>query len=574
MNGNVIGRLCLVVIGLYLSSFLTFQVLTDYRNNLSSLFKHLAVGGLILGFITPRMGIYVLLIVCGYQDLLKRCLLFFGQAYFVDVITVLSIAPLLFAGICGGIVFARTRSGQFFDKKESKLLCLAIVMISVGVLMSAVSSGSLKSAVVAGSSFFAYIPMIVFSGILFPTLRDQRAYIRAALLIFIPVALYVFKQAFFGFSNFEIAYMKSGLTVISEGLLGGPVRPFSTMSSPHSLGIVLAMLFSFSIYMALSSNRLRVLYWALAFLYAGALIPGFGRTHWAMALMMPLCFFAFRSRGLTRGLYAMAVSGLVLLIAASGWLREDDNLFKFSVGQESNNEWVRAVGTSGTMGDRVNGFYDWSRNPEKWTLFGEKKNDAAGIQTHDMLGSFLKKYGVTGFLGILSFTAYGLFLTHRGVLRLRDPGKRLLCICYLSIIFSTLFTGAGSGMHIHMFPVSYLFWFAVGGLVAVLSKSRVTKKGEATVAGQQENSVFARAGGALVRGRGDGRSSLLGHADFCKPDQERGVPFRGVRGIPFRASGKMFAVGEEGADRPSSRLTSSFGNGKSTLSSPSPMGHE
>lgn len=66
MNGNLLLRSCVLILGLFVAVMVTFEDLTDFRNNLSSLFNYLGAGLFIVGIVNPKGGIYLLLIVCGY----------------------------------------------------------------------------------------------------------------------------------------------------------------------------------------------------------------------------------------------------------------------------------------------------------------------------------------------------------------------------------------------------------------------------------------------------------------------------------------------------------------------------
>lgn len=106
-----------------------------------------------------------------------------------------------------------------------------------------------------------------------------------------------------------------------------------------------------------------------------------------------------------------------------------------------------------------------------WSLFGLNQEKTLGddhFATHDMIGGLLVQYGAVGLLVAITLGSVGLYIAHTRVLRIRDRDSRRQCICYLSILFGLLFTGALSGSHLHVFPINYMFWMITGFLVTIV----------------------------------------------------------------------------------------------------------
>jgi len=473
MNGNVLLRFAVMIFGMLLAAYVMVQVLTDYRNSLSSLFKMLAVGGFVIGFLQPKLGAYTIIIVCGYLDLLKRCLLLFGQVYFVDIVTVLSVAPLMFAGICLGILFSRTRQGRLFEGVEWKLFAFTVAMLGIVLAAAVRAHGGLGGGIINGANSGAYVPWLLFAGFLFPTLRAQRAYLRFILIAFVPVALYAYKQAFFGLTGFEKMYMVSGLTQVNSITLAGLLRPFSTLNSAHSLSIMLVVLFGLSVYKVATSSKGRLAYGFLALLFLGAMIPGYTRTAWLMAMVFLGSVFFFRKAWSTKVFYACAALGFLTLILASGYMT--DNIKSFSMGTNAKSTWVNQALQAETFKERVHGIHNWTSSTRLWTWFGmDTSNIVQGdteMGTHDMLGGILVNYGgIALFVTVFAGIAF-LYYAHRSVLRIRQDGDRFLGICYLGLLFGLVFTGMISGAHFNIFPINFFFWFIAGALIALVKRS-------------------------------------------------------------------------------------------------------
>ena len=526
MNGNALLRLGVIILGLFLAMVMVFNVLTDYRNNLTMLFKMLAGAGFCLGFIQPKAAVYILVIVCGYLDLLKRCLLLFGQVNMTDVVTVLSVAPLTFAGICCGLLVGRVQQRTLFNPAEFKIFWMTVAIGIVVIAANVRAYGSLGQGLINGANGGAYIPFLLFVGFLFPTLREQRQFLKFILIAFIPVALYALKQAATGFSTFEHMYLISGLTKMIGAADEALIRPFSTLNSAHAFGIVTATLVALSIYKVATTKNGRIFYILLTLLYMGALIPGYQRTAWAMALGLPVCFVVFRRGSTTAALYGLTFAGLAMVVAISPWLARNVHLLGF--GKQSSSNWISRAGTFDTMFERVKGFENWSRNPEMWSWFGLDQEKIFGddqFMTHDMIGGLLINYGVVGLVcaGILGFS--GLYFAHTRVLQIRNSNDRFLGICYLSILFAILFTGAASGSHLSIFPINFFFWFIAGGLVALVQRSLAQQamvdskaaKDRAAFRAAENSEKRSLAAQGLPRKAGFNRSTGLGAAARPEP---------------------------------------------------------
>ena len=84
--------------------------------------------------------------------------------------------------------------------------------------------------------------MLFVMPVLFPRYEDALRVLRFTLWVFLPVALYGIAQQIDGFQPFEIAYLRTGLSIEIKQLLTNHVRAFSTLNSPTALGAVSAVL--------------------------------------------------------------------------------------------------------------------------------------------------------------------------------------------------------------------------------------------------------------------------------------------------------------------------------------------
>lgn len=102
MNSNAIGKLVVLVGGLFLALFIILSVLTG-ANAIGDLYLYLGVGSVVLGMLAPRPGFYVLLMMTCYLDFFKRLIVVAGNVSFMHLYYILGAAPLLLLGICTGL---------------------------------------------------------------------------------------------------------------------------------------------------------------------------------------------------------------------------------------------------------------------------------------------------------------------------------------------------------------------------------------------------------------------------------------------------------------------------------------
>ncbi|MCE2692892.1 MAG: hypothetical protein LW645_01280 [Verrucomicrobiaceae bacterium] len=77
------------------------SVLLTEGNTIGQMSMYLMVGGFLLSLMAPRLGFYIWIIFCGYNDLLKRLLVVGGRVTQEDLKFVLGITPAMFAGVVG-----------------------------------------------------------------------------------------------------------------------------------------------------------------------------------------------------------------------------------------------------------------------------------------------------------------------------------------------------------------------------------------------------------------------------------------------------------------------------------------
>jgi hypothetical protein len=460
MNQNAIIQGAAVLIALIGAMFSMIFVLDAPGNNLSRAF-YIGIGiAFLLALLNPKLGMVLLVLSAATLDLMKRFLILYGNVGLLDLMTVLGTAPIIFLGVCLSIMIYRIIGGETFRGREWTVFFL-IFIISAGVILLEIrTTGSLLRGGAYGASAGAFIPLLLFAGVLFPRREDQINFLKFFGVVFLGVALYGIYQGIYGYNSLELAYLKSGLTISIHNLADRINRPFSTLNSTHTFGVMMACWTGVAIGLWSFSKKHRVVWLIGAIIFGLATFASYNRTAWVLAVALLVALYAFRSKVLTLAIYG---GGVVAFLVIAFWGFEIIKILQHQVNQLNlASDYARRAFTVGTFYDRVATIQYWATNPEAWTWFGKA---GAGGGSHDAIGQILHKYGAVGLFVVTTLGGSFLFYCHMSLFRIKDKQDRNLAAMYLAVVFAVMATGMMSGGHVAIFPVNLFFWLIMGFLM-------------------------------------------------------------------------------------------------------------
>lgn len=435
------------------------------------------IGGslLFVGAIQPRRMLVLLIPITFYLDGAKRLLVLVGNAQLDDVTSVLAIAPLAAVGIVIGCVIRRI----FFRRRPEPIERLAIfaalpAFVAFGgteIFTAGDLLHGLKT--VANSTVYFLLPWAILQ--IYRTREEIERLLKFCVIVGIPVALYGIWQYWMGLSQFEVDYLKSGLTITGANLEEIRPRPFSTLSSPHAYGYVMAFMLSLAIYTHSSREATRRTWkkTIIIVIYASAILLGMGRSAIVCGIMMLVCARLFRSKTGVMLAYVFStvfLGGMILF--AQPIMDALDTLQTYLPG---NSDWQEQAFRLSTWSDRLIGYRDVLANPGSWPLvvnpFKFRAADAfaeTSPYSHDLLSQMIFRIGaIPVFLGAC-VAVYILWRAHRAILQLPTgkSGPRPLASLLMGMIVAFLLAqAAGSG--ITVFPMN--FWMGTfAGLLSVI----------------------------------------------------------------------------------------------------------
>jgi hypothetical protein len=476
------------------SLYVIASILLGHGNQLATLFRYLLVVGFVAGLLFPRGTLVACLVFCGYADLLKRLMVVFDRVQYSDLYSVLGIPPVMLFGVTLAVLLGTVTKRFELQKFHWRLLAASGGIILVGLLLAIRERGfSLEAIVPAIANDGSYAMLVFVVPVLFKDTDDMLGLLKILLWCYVPMAVYGVIQQVYGFQAFEIAYLKTGLTLEIKQLYSTEVRPFSTLNSPTAFSVVCGMMAVITAVLAFTPKRtgdgqlLTPGNAALLFaIFLAGLIASTSRSALLLTCIGPVGFLCFRSASATRWLYAALGGCFIVLVLSANLLLSNLGYLQSQIsGVTGDGQLASQLSRVGTFGDRLHGFANLATNPEVYTLFGygtERGSDERDpLYAHDMVSNLLVTHGLVAFIAIAIVGGIALTRMHRRVLQLRDRHHRLLAAGFVSLAFSVFALSAVSGSVIGTFPVNTILWLSFGLLMLVYQSETLHSGGAATL---------------------------------------------------------------------------------------------
>ena len=431
-----------------------------------------------VAIIAPRTGLLLLLCLCAFSDLMKRLLVIFGTLGMDQVSNVLMAAPAVVMGLFFSIVTRRIFHLLRYRPMEVFLTAVALVLAAASVITSLRKGGTPLEAAKEAVNHGVYTIVAVVGMRIFENAAQVERFLRSALIIFIPVALYGLWQLTFGMANFEVEYLRSGLTIEIKQLYDIRPRPFSTLNSAGVYGTLCAGFAVLSLYPRFARRHRPLeagesagsIIMALIFL-AGAVGSLVRSSHivWIIAL---IAFRCFRSRKGTVLFYSTAVGAFIALILSAGYLL--DHLPDLDPGQLAQSDYGATVLTIATYSDRLKGFINLMSSTEMYSVFGlsDIKELTDITYNHDPISTILIEHGVVGLAIMLIGATVMIVWLHRGILAMPKGRDRTLAVLLASLLAGWTAAEVLVKAVITTFPLNALYWLFLGVLARLISRGK------------------------------------------------------------------------------------------------------
>ena len=495
MNGpNPIFAAIVIIAGAIGGLFVTLSVLLSSGNTLAHLCFYLLVGGGMLGLLAPRVAFFVWIIACAYSDFLKRLTVVFGEVGRMDLMYVLGITPAMFSAIVVSLMIGGFTGAYQVRMSHWKLLILGLMLtLANGIICAIETGGSMQMAMQGIANGGLYSLMLFVMPVMFPRYEDTLRVLRFTLWVFLPVALYGIAQQIDGFQPFEIAYLRTGLSIEIKQLLTNHVRAFSTLNSPTALGTVSAVLVVICWFLSRLSrpaplqHKRWVNRWIAMLMmpaYACALLASTSRSAPLLIVFGFAAGWCFLSPGRTLLFYSVVLSAFVGLVVASPWLLGHlDEANRWVTSGVENDTLASQMASVGTYSDRLFGFANVLSNPAAYSFFGRWDGNLdllpESLKHHDIVSAMLLRFGIVPLLICIFGLASVLIRLHKELYGIDDPVRQRLMAMSIGLAAGLIFLSALSGNVLGVFPVNVFFWMSAGiALVCTLPVPTVAPRPE------------------------------------------------------------------------------------------------
>jgi len=478
------------------------MVTIDQRSGVAAVVRFACLFAAVYSFVKPKQGFFVLVIVLANIEWVKRLAIFYGATSVMTVTELLAVPLIIVSCIIAGTLGGMARGAYQMTWGRFLLFAMAGITV-VGLYVIAPGSGPYKIQLAVNSGlYFALVPCAM---MLFKTREEGMRIMRFAVFMFLPWALWVMKQYFYGYSEIEWHYIYTGISpVLTNQMLGTETRPFGLASSQASLSAI-SFIAWFAIWHAMNYRQKRGLYIVVSVIYALGLFYCLQRT----ALVLPI--FALIAYPLLRNLAGTIVSYVVgIMIVGAGIVFSDSLLWELDNIQEKIAVESGPLGSTlriTTFSDRLRG---WSRlkNPDAYSLTGKRIeggeiNAESADFSHDMINKALINYGVLGLFIFAAIGIYCVYRMHKLVLNLppglpHRTGSAMLAFLIPSFMLSVL-----GGGNFNTTPVNFFTWMFVALLFLCADRQKMTaeEKKRAAEVGDERRIVptFIRPNGDVVR---------------------------------------------------------------------------
>jgi hypothetical protein len=493
MNGNALIRI-LATFGLLIASlWVAFDIFTSGSNAVARFYMYAMITAGAYGLLNARRAFYLLVFLTGYLDYFKRFMIFDSGLSKMDLYFVLGIAPATLAGITGNILYQHFTGKLPGRPGLNRLIILTLVVCAASFLLSFTGEGTAFRSLGDTVNATIYLLLLFVVPVLFRTPEDLRRLLKFLVIIYVPAVCYMLVHHFRGgIFDWEMAYLKSGLTIEIRQLQERTFRPFGTMNAASNASMVFAGIWAICLSgmwrkpdrhgrSALFGLRLLLLPLLVVAMYAT-----YSRTGWVFAIVAVLAAPMIKFRSLTLVGYILAFTAFISVFLASPYLMRHKILNRMSeefYEEKRTNEWAQTTNLA-TLNDRLEAYESLLKEPRAWTPLGLRFSSYTessvrnSVKTHEMITVMLMNYGYLTLLAVGIFIVRQLWKLHTMVFNEPEPLARSIAATCLAIGLSIASGATVNGSQFSTYPVNFFIWFnfAIAASLYLYSRERDAAK--------------------------------------------------------------------------------------------------
>ncbi|MBP7951141.1 MAG: hypothetical protein KA004_15935 [Verrucomicrobiales bacterium] len=490
MNSNAFIRIVVTFAIMILALWVSMDIFAGSGNALGKFYFYVMIASFLFGLLASKKAFYYLIFLAAYLDFFKRLMILDHGIRQIDLYWVLGIAPATMAGIICSVLYQMFFGGGRIRPMEGRLVVATLIVFTLlfGIGLLSVGSGKFRALgdLVNGS---IYIPMAFVIPFLFRTPGDLQRVVKVMIFIFVPSALYLIYQSFFGLTWWEHRYLQSGLSIEVRQYNERIFRCFGTMAAASTATIF------YSVFVAIllgggfwkyrpdgtrvgqSMIGLRLL---LAVIYGVAAFRTFSRAGWVIGIIVLCCLVVFHFRALTIAFYATFLAASLTIVFLSPYLLRHKVLNELDSRLASASDETRQAAVLSTLNDRLEGFNALMTNRSIWTPFGFRFAGKSRLQEqvflHDAFTAAVIRFGYVTLGGILFLGISLLVMLHRFVLHSPRGISRELACLGLSAFVALLIGGITNTAAYTTFPQNMLLHFFLGVCTSLIVLAKTQEK--------------------------------------------------------------------------------------------------
>lgn len=469
MNQKAFLSVILVGAFLFLGVYIMTGSLSANTSAISYLVRWIGMILAVVSFLKPKFGLYIVTAEAFTTDYIKKVAVYYGNTSMNTIMEVMMVVMLaLMATYAGRISQMAFQTGKKPTKEEWGFYLVG-ALVSVAIFFKLRSMGTMP----AGQQAFNIGVYIGVGGLVIGLLKDQEdlwKFYRYSLWFGVAWCLMSLKQIFWGYSDLEIFYMKTGLSEVATNQFFSSVqknpRPSGFGSGTANLGAILVF-YALALWAALNVSKK---YWLIVILLLATCMVSQIKFMVAMCLLITLAY-PFCKKKWTLGIgYACGILILGSLVFFSQYLL--DNLFEIDRSFRGffnlDHSW-----SIQTFSDRLKGWTEL-KNPDNWS-FGPSGRD---FGAHDEISGLLKSVGGMGvFLILMIGTVFTVYF-HRFAFTARVGKEKNLAAVLSAYVMLSIIVGAAIGGLLKGQPQGLVVWYSAGGVFLLGQQARLARRKE------------------------------------------------------------------------------------------------
>jgi hypothetical protein len=474
MNKNIFA-ISIIVIGLLLGVILIPSIILSNTGGISTSIKYAGILFGIIALARPASTPWLLTLLFFTQDYFKKIATFYGITSQQVLYEVMGVSyGVCVAAALGSIITLSRRKQSPFPVLVMYTIgaTITLILLGLGLQSQSLIEAGYNAAAFGLPSVIATLMYIYFS----PDLKKVENLIKFQFFFSVIWALAALHQVYFGYSEIDFFYMRSGLSptasmqFFSDLESGSDPRPFGLGSGSPSLNSIACFGF-YGIWRTFSHSNLegsqlsilkRLIYLIGGLLICLAMFEGRLKTSTACLVLCWIFYCAYLNKWLTIAFYTSGVIAFVLLVLNSTYFL--DNLESWDAIVAANLGGNYSIQT---FSDRLKSF-EILKEAKHYSMFGTD----ADYNVHDFLSFVLINSGVIGLLALLISGGIGAYYIHSWTWKLPNHLKPFYVALLTMLIPFTVLIGLGGRGDLHVTPNNIRIWTLVGCIIVTIVRVR------------------------------------------------------------------------------------------------------